>query len=95
MPRYRRVAERTIQVAIQPRDLVLLKLISDFPYSTSTQLSRLLPAGSINPQLRAYHDGRRVERCEERRENGQPAKARREVRRRLMQLFHAAGGPYV
>jgi hypothetical protein len=95
LPRYRRVAERAISISIQPRDLLLLKLIYDFPYSTAVQLSRLLPAGSINPELRAYHDGRRLERAQVNVENGQPAKVRREVRRRLQQLFHAAGGPYV
>jgi hypothetical protein len=95
LPRYRRVAERAIPVAIQPRDLVLLKLIYDFPYCTAEQLSRLLPAGSINPQLRAYHDGRKQALAQVSMVSGQPAKVRREVRRRLMQLFHAAGGPYV
>jgi hypothetical protein len=95
LPRYRRVPERAIPIAIQPRDLVLLKLIYDFPYSTAVQLSRLLPAGSINPQLRAYHDGRQQELAQVSMASGQPAKVRREVRRRLMQLFHAAGGPYV
>lgn len=95
LPRYRRVAERTIQVAIQPRDLVLLKLIYDYPYCTAEQLSRLLPAGSINAQLRAYHDERKQELSQVSMANGQPAKVRREVRRRLQQLFHAAGGPYV
>lgn len=95
LPRYRRVAERAIPIAIQPRDLLLFKLIYDFPYSTAAQLSRLLPAGFINPQLRAYHDGRKLERAQESMENGQPAKAPREILRRLQQLFHAAGGPYV
>ena len=95
LPRYRRVAERAIPIAIQPRDLLLLKLVYDFPYSTAAQLSQLLPAGSINAQLRAYHDERRLERVEERMGNGQATKVRREVRRRLKQLFHAEGGPYV
>jgi protein involved in plasmid replication-relaxation len=95
LPRYRRVTERAIPIAIQPRDLVLLKLVYEFPYSTAAHLSRLLPAGSINPQLRAYHDGRTQELAQVSTENGQPAKVRRAVLRRLQQLFHAAGGPYV
>ena len=95
LPRYRRVAERAIPIAIQPRDLVLLKLIYDFPYCTAAEISRLLPAGAINAQLRAYHDGRKQERAQGSMANGQPVKVRREVRNRLMMLFHAAGGPYV
>jgi hypothetical protein len=95
LPRYRRVEQRVIPVAIQPRDLLLLKMVYEFPYSTAVQLSRLLPAGSINPQLRAYHDQRRQVRSGEDMVQGKPVKVRREIRRRLQQLFHASGGPYV
>ena len=58
LPRYRRTEGRAVSVAIQPRDLLLLKAVYDFPYCTAAQLSRLLPEGVINPQLRAYHDQR-------------------------------------
>ena len=54
----------------------------------AAQLSRLLPIGTLNPQLRAYHDQRCVE-------PGLHARVRREVLRRLQQLLHAKGGPYV
>jgi hypothetical protein len=95
LPRFRRDAARAVPIAIQPRDLLLLKTIYDFPYCTAAQLSRLLPAGLINSQLRAYHDQRREQQVGlsimERRSAG----VRREVRRRLQQLFHAVGGPYV
>jgi len=79
-----------VPVSIQPRDLLLLKTIYEFPYCTAAELSRLMPAGSINPQLRAYHDQRRIEAMYER-----VGGVRREIRRRLQMLFHAAGGPYV
>jgi hypothetical protein len=90
LPRYRRVELSSVPVSIQPRDLLLLKTVYEFPYSTAAQLSRLLPAGTINPQLRAYHDQRRTEAMFER-----VGGVRREIRRRLQQLFHAVGGPYV
>ena len=90
LPRYRRVELRTVPVSIQPRDLILLKTVYEFPYCTAAQLSRLMPAGSLNPQLRAYHDQRRMEAMFER-----VGGVRREIRRRLQQLFHAAGGSYV
>ena len=95
LPRYRRVDTRTIPVSIQPRDLLLLKTIYAFPYSTAVQLSRLLPTGSINPQLRAYHDQRRLVRTGEDLNFERIGGVRREIRRRLQMLFHAAGGPYV
>ena len=82
-------------VAIQARDLLLLKTIYDFPYCTALQLSRLLPAGPINPQLRAYHDQRHLKRAREDVRGGQAPRIRREILRRLQQLFHAEGGTYV
>jgi hypothetical protein len=90
LPRYRRVELRAVPVSIQPRDVLLLKTIYEFPYSTAAQLSRLMPAGSLNPQLRAYHDQRRMAAMFER-----VGGVRREIRRRLQQLFHAGGGAYV
>jgi hypothetical protein len=66
LPRYRREELRSMPVSIQPRDLLLLKTIYEFPYCTAAQLSRLMPAGSLNPQLRAYHDQRRMEAMFER-----------------------------
>jgi hypothetical protein len=95
LPRYRRVELRTIPVSIQPRDLVLLKSIYDYPYCTAVELSRLIPAGVMNPQLSAYHERRRGEYAGMTSENGPHAKVRRAMLRRLMQLFHAAGGPFV
>src|SRR5438093_8339656 len=83
-----RTPQRSIPVEIQARDLVLLKLIYDLPYIHAAELSRLLPVGMLNPQLRAYHD----QRCQE---HGAHARVRREVLRRLQQLLHAKGGPYV
>ena len=82
-------------VAIQPRDLLLLKTIYDFPYCTAMQLSRLLPVGPINPQLRAYHDQRHLKRAREEVIGGHAPRIRREILRRLQQLFHAEGGTYV
>jgi hypothetical protein len=90
-PRYRRVAEQAIAISLQPRDLLLLKLVYEFPYSTAAQLSRLMPVGTINTQLRTYHDERRLARLSESRR----PKVRREILRRLQQLFHAKGGAYV
>jgi hypothetical protein len=90
LPRYRRVELRSVPVSIQPRDLLLLKTIYEFPYCTAAQLSRLMPVGSLNPHLRAYHDQRQMDAMFER-----VGGVRREIRRRLQQLFHAAGGPYV
>jgi hypothetical protein len=95
LPRYRRLALRSLPVSIQPRDRLLLKTIYSFPYSTAAQLSRLLPTGSINPQLRAYHEQRRLVRTGEDLNFERIGGVRREIRRRLQQLFHAAGGPYV
>jgi hypothetical protein len=94
-PRYRRDTERTLPVVVQPRDLVLLKAIYDFPYSTAQQLSRLIPAGDTNPQLTAYLARQGQERVIQETKERLPAKVRRAMLRRLMQLFHAAGGPYV
>jgi hypothetical protein len=85
---------RTIPVAIQPRDLVLLKTVYELPYCDAAQLSRLLPIGAVNPQLRTYLD----ERQEARARNGwtrEPAEARRSIVRRLQQLLHAEGGAYI
>jgi len=73
----------------------LLKTIYEFPYCTAAQLSRLLPAGVVNPQLRAYHEQRHQERMTVTPVGESPAKVRRAMLRRLMQLFHAQGGPYV
>jgi hypothetical protein len=95
LPRYRRLALRALPVSIQPRDLLLLKTIYEFPYSTAAQLSRLLPTGSINPQLRAYHDQRRLVCTGEDLHFERVGGVRREIRRRLQQLFHAVGGSYV
>src|SRR2546421_154507 len=88
LPEIRRAPQRLIPVEIQARDLVLLKLIYDLPYADAAQLSRLLPVGAINPQLRAYHDQRGPE-------PGRHARVRREVLRRLQQLLRATGGPYI
>jgi hypothetical protein len=90
LPRYRRVELRAVPIAVQPRDLLMLKSIYEFPYCTAAQLSRLMPKGTINPQLRAYHDQRRMEAMIER-----VGGVRREIWHRLKMLFHAAGGPYV
>src|SRR6187200_505261 len=90
LPRYRRVELRAVPIAVQPRDLLMLKSIYEFPYCTAAQLSRLMPKGTINPQLRAYHDQRRLEAMIER-----VGGVRREIWHRLKMLFHAAGGPYV
>src|SRR5438094_10065643 len=95
LPRYRRVEQRAMPVAIQARDLLLLKTIYDFPYCTALQLSRLLPAGPINPQLRAYHDQRHLKRAREEVIGGQASRIRLEILRRLQQLVHAEGGTYV
>ena len=93
LTRYRRTEERAVAVAIQPRDLLLLKAVYDFPYGTAAQLSRLLPVGVINPKLRAYHDQRLPLWGTEQERARTPV--RREILRRLQQLFHAVGGPYV
>jgi len=84
----------TIPVAIQPRDLVLLKTVYQLPYCDAVQLSRLLPIGAINPQLRAYLDQRLEERVRAG-FTGEPAEARRSIVRRLQQLHSADGGPYI
>ena len=47
--------------------------------------------GIINPQLRAYHDQRRKAYVLE----GRGPRVRREILRRVQQLFHAKGGAYV
>lgn len=91
LPRYRHTVGRAVPLAIQARDLLLLKTIYEFPYSTAAQLSRLMPVGTINAQLRAYHDERRTAGVSEDRR----PKVRREILRRLQQLFHAHGGAYV
>jgi hypothetical protein len=88
-------SRRTLPVAIQPRDLVLLKTVYELPYCDARQLSRLLPIGAVNPQLRAYLDQRQEERAREGWTTGQPAEARRSIVRRLQQLLHASGGPYL
>src|SRR5262249_39230552 len=72
-------------------DVVLLKTIYDFPYCTAAQLSRLLPVGTINAQLRAYHDERHGARAV----GGQRPPVRREILRRPHQLFRAQGGAYM
>jgi hypothetical protein len=95
LPRYRRAVQRSVPIAIQARDLLLLKTIYDFPYCTASQLSRLIPAGTINPQLRAYHEQRHQESTTVPSVGGTPAKVRRAMLRRLQQLFHAQGGAYV
>lgn len=46
---------------------------------------------TIHPQLRAYHDERREAQAV----GGQHPQVRREILRRLQQLFHAQGGAYV
>src|SRR5438876_12418867 len=89
LPRYRRVEQRAMPVAIQPRDLLLLKTIYDFPYCPALQLSRVLPAGPLNPQLRAYPDQRHLKRAPEEVRGGQAPSISRAIRRRLQQLFHA------
>jgi hypothetical protein len=94
-PRYRRAMGWSVPVAMQARDLLLLKTIYDFPYSTATQLSRLIPAGTINPQLRAYQEQRYVAHATVTPVGETPAKARRAMLRRLQQLFHAQSGAYV
>jgi hypothetical protein len=86
---------RTLPVAIQPRDLVLLKTIYELPYCDAAQLSRLLPIGAVNPQLRAYLDARREARVREGWTTGHPAEARRSIVRRLQQLLSAQGGAYI
>ncbi len=91
LPRYRRAVARTVPVVIRTRDLLLLKTIYEFPYCTAAQLSRLLPAGVVNPQLRAYHEQRHQERMTVTPVGESPAKVRRAMLRRLMQLFHAQG----
>jgi len=73
LPRYHRAEDRAVPVSIQPRDLVLLKAIYDFPYCTAVELSRLIPAGLMNPQLSAYHNHRRLERASMMPENVPPA----------------------
>jgi hypothetical protein len=83
--------ERALPLVIQARDLLLLKTIYEFPYSTAAQLSRLIPVGTINPQLRTYHDERRLTHTQV----GKNPRVRREIQRRLQQLFHAQGGAYV
>jgi hypothetical protein len=88
LPEIRRASQGWIPVEIQARDRVLLKLIYDLPYVDAAQLSRLLPVGTLNAQLRAYHDERRLE-------HGVHPHVRREVLRRLQQLLHATGGPYI
>src|SRR6266516_1255076 len=85
----------TIPVAIQPRDLVLLKSIYELPYIDAAQLSQLMPIGAVNPQLRAYLDQRREQRAREAWTEEAPAQARRSIVRRLQQLLHAAGGAYI
>jgi hypothetical protein len=85
LPRYRREEQRAIPVSIQPRDLLLLKAIYDYPYCTAAQISRLMPIGPINPQLRAYHDQRLLTGVKEHDKTQRPFQVR----------FHAAGGPYV
>jgi Replication-relaxation len=89
-----RASQRSIPVEIQARDLVLLKLIYELPYVDAAQLSRLLPVSTLNPQLRGYHDQRRQERAVVA-SGGDHARVRREVLRRLQQLLHAKGGPYI
>jgi hypothetical protein len=87
-------SKQTVPVAIQSRDLVLLKTIYQLPFCDAVQLSRLMPIGSINPQLRAYLD----QRMEERARHGwarEPTEARRSIVRRLHQLMYATGGPYI
>src|SRR5207253_533442 len=86
---------RTIPVAIQPRDLVLLKTIYELPYTDAAQLSRLMPIGAVNPQLRAYLDQRREQRAREGWTGEAPAQVRRSIVRRLQQLLHATGGAYI
>jgi hypothetical protein len=94
-PRYRHVEQQAMAIAIRPRDLLLLKAIYDFPYCDAGQLSRLMPVGSINPQLRAYHDQRLFAWAQKHDVVTPAGQVRREILRRLQQLFHAAGGPYV
>src|SRR5438445_4662377 len=89
-----RASQRSIPVEIQARDLLLLKLIYDLPYTDAAQLSRLLPVGHINPQLRDYHDQQRQERTLQENESAHP-RVRREVLRRLQQLLCAKGGAYI
>jgi hypothetical protein len=91
LPRYRQTADRAIPLAIQARDFLLLKTIYEFPYSTAAQISRLMLVGTINPQLRTYHDERRLAHPQE----AKRPRIRRETLRRLQQLFHAKGGAYV
>src|SRR6266705_3399010 len=83
---------RTIPVAIQPRDMALLKSIYELPYSDAAQLSQLMPIGEVNPQLRAYLDQSREKRAKEGWTGETPAQARRSIVRRLQQLLHATGG---
>jgi hypothetical protein len=93
-PAMPRASQRSIRVEIQARDLVLLKLTYEMPYIDGAQLSQLLPVGTLNPQLRGYHDHRHRERGAAA-SAGVHARVRREVLRRLQQLLHAEGGPYV
>src|SRR5438132_3677346 len=86
-----RALQRSISMEIQARDLVLLKMIYDLPYADAAQLSRLLPVGHINPQLRGYHDQRRQERATQE-SGGGSARVRRAVLRRLQQLLCATCG---
>ncbi len=86
---------RTIPVAMQPRDFVLLKAIYELPYCDAAQLSQLMPIGAVNPQLRAYLDQRWEERAREEWAGDAPAQARRSIVRRLQQLLHATGGAYI
>ena len=86
---------RTIPVAIQPRDMALLKSIYELPYCDAAQLSQLMPIGAVNPQLRAYLDQSREKRVKAGWTGEAPAQARRSIVRRLQQLLHAAGGAYL
>src|SRR2546430_15707863 len=91
---FARALQRSIPMELQARDLLLLKLICELPYMDAAQLSRLLPVGTINPQLRSYHDQRFQERTLQENESEHP-RVRREVVRRLQQLLRAKGGAYV
>jgi hypothetical protein len=86
---------QAIPVAIQPRDLILLKTIYELPYCDAAQLSRLIPIGAVNPQLRAYLDQRLEERARDGWTGGEGPQVRRSIVRRLQQLLHAEGGPYI
>ena len=88
LPRYKRAGSHTFPLRVQPRDLALLKLVSELPYCDAKQLSRLLPVGTINAQLHAYHDRRREERVRTDNGLGNVPVIRRVIRRRLQKLFH-------